>query len=372
MARRPLNLLWSTIQTNLRATWDSCPYSTMIPSIQPLIRGRTESRKFFVGRKGKLAPISTGRHSPDSGLRRGAWSRDEDVLLRRCIEKYGEGNWHLVPSRAGLNRCRKSCRLRWLNYLSPDIKRETFTPEEDDLIIRMHRILGNRWSLIAGRMLGRTANGVKNRWNSHLSKKIVDQRPPTEEPPVPSFVVVKPKAYRPTVKPPPWFKARQLQTAAREPAGNFTEEGLCISSHRFGREVEVGSLGGGLEAPHQTGVESSLPPQTLLDSDGKLQSPFRATAAPILAELEWLPEMLLPELDGKEFPLHAATVAPTQGKPEWLPEAFIDLDGKESSLKATTAPPHAEPGWEYLLSDLEFWSSIHNDGGGATSQPGVA
>ncbi|CAI9780819.1 unnamed protein product [Fraxinus pennsylvanica] len=107
------------------------------------------------------------------GLRKGAWTEEEDKLLRKCIEKYGEGKWHQVPINAGLNRCRKSCRLRWLNYLKPNIKRGDFTPDEDDLIIRLHKLLGNRWSLISGRLLRRTANDVKNHWNSRLQKKVL-------------------------------------------------------------------------------------------------------------------------------------------------------------------------------------------------------
>ncbi|RZC89286.1 hypothetical protein C5167_027813 [Papaver somniferum] len=78
------------------------------------------------------------------GLRKGAWAEEEDLLLRKCIIKYGEGKWRQVPIRAGLNRCRKSCRLRWLNYLQPNIKRGEFQPDEVDLIIRMHKLLGNR------------------------------------------------------------------------------------------------------------------------------------------------------------------------------------------------------------------------------------
>ncbi|XP_026382437.1 transcription factor MYB114-like [Papaver somniferum] len=105
------------------------------------------------------------------GVRKGAWSEEEDLLLRRCIEKYGEGKWRQVPLKAGLNRCRKSCRLRWCNYLKPNIKRGEFEADELDLIMRMHKLLGNRWSIIAGRLPGRTANDIKNLYNTRLKKK---------------------------------------------------------------------------------------------------------------------------------------------------------------------------------------------------------
>ncbi|KAL7605688.1 hypothetical protein Lser_V15G19801 [Lactuca serriola] len=100
-------------------------------------------------------------------LRKGAWSVEEDISLKNYIEKHGEGKWHLIPLKAGLNRCRKSCRLRWLNYLRPNIKRGDFAKDEVDLILRLHKLLGNRWALIAGRIPGRTANDVKNYWNTH-------------------------------------------------------------------------------------------------------------------------------------------------------------------------------------------------------------
>ncbi|XP_010513540.1 PREDICTED: transcription factor MYB114-like [Camelina sativa] len=106
------------------------------------------------------------------GLKKGAWTPEEDSLLRQCIDKYGEGKWHQVPLRAGLNRCRKSCRLRWVNYLNPNINRGEFTSDEIDLLLRLHKLLGNRWSLIAGRLPGRTANDVKNYWNTNLAKQL--------------------------------------------------------------------------------------------------------------------------------------------------------------------------------------------------------
>ncbi|RWR75023.1 transcription factor MYB114 isoform X2 [Cinnamomum micranthum f. kanehirae] len=110
------------------------------------------------------------------GVRKGAWTEEEDILLTKCIEKFGVGKWSRVPLMAGLRRCHKSCRLRWLNYLKPDIKRGEFKEDEVDLIIKLHKLLGNRWSLIAGRLPGRTANDVKNYWNSHLSKRISMQK----------------------------------------------------------------------------------------------------------------------------------------------------------------------------------------------------
>ncbi|KMZ58184.1 hypothetical protein ZOSMA_79G00250 [Zostera marina] len=84
----------------------------------------------------------------DISVRKGAWSCEEDVLLTRYIEKHGEGNWSHVPARAGLRRCRKSCRLRWLNYLRPNIKRGHFSADEVDMIIRLHNLLGNKYVII--------------------------------------------------------------------------------------------------------------------------------------------------------------------------------------------------------------------------------
>ncbi|XP_042487312.1 transcription factor MYB1-like [Macadamia integrifolia] len=102
------------------------------------------------------------------GVRKGAWTEEEDQLLRQCIEKYGEGMSRQVPLRAVIIRCRKSCRLRWLNHLSPNIKRGGFTQDEVDLLLRLHKLLGNRWSLISGRLPGRTANDIKNYWNTRF------------------------------------------------------------------------------------------------------------------------------------------------------------------------------------------------------------
>ncbi|KAL8467308.1 hypothetical protein ACS0TY_036143 [Phlomoides rotata] len=109
-----------------------------------------------------------------SHTNKGAWTREEDQILINHINRYGEGNWRSLPKAAGLARCGKSCRLRWINYLRPDLKRGSFTPEEDEIIIRLHTYLGNKWSLIAGRLPGRTDNEVKNYWNTHVKRKLIN------------------------------------------------------------------------------------------------------------------------------------------------------------------------------------------------------
>ncbi|XP_059649910.1 transcription factor WER-like [Cornus florida] len=106
------------------------------------------------------------------GYKKGLWSEEEDRILMEYVRVHGKGKWNSVAKMTGLKRGGKSCRLRWMNYLSPTVNRGDFSEQENDLIIRLHNLLGNRWSLIAGRVPGRTDNQVKNHWNTHLSKTL--------------------------------------------------------------------------------------------------------------------------------------------------------------------------------------------------------
>ncbi|CAL0315997.1 unnamed protein product [Lupinus luteus] len=106
------------------------------------------------------------------GVKKGAWTPEEDKALVDYINKHGHGSWRTLPKHAGLLRCGKSCRLRWINYLRPDIKRGPFTNEEETTIIQLHAMLGNRWAAIASHLPGRTDNEIKNYWNTRLKKRL--------------------------------------------------------------------------------------------------------------------------------------------------------------------------------------------------------
>ncbi|KAI3408033.1 uncharacterized protein J3R85_020510 [Psidium guajava] len=180
-----------------------------------------------------MAPKSEG--SAKKVMNKGAWTAEEDGRLSEYIEVHGAKRWKTIAAKSGLNRCGKSCRLRWLNYLRPNIKRGNISDEEEDLILRLHKLLGNRWSLIAGRIPGRTDNEIKNYWNSHLSKKI-NQKEKSLNKAVPI-----PREASPPMPPTPREAVRADEEGADGAVGNFLD--VDIDTDEFFDFTTEGSYG---------------------------------------------------------------------------------------------------------------------------------
>ncbi|VAH70387.1 unnamed protein product [Triticum turgidum subsp. durum] len=101
--------------------------------------------------KAKAAP-SPGKEEEavaPGGFRKGPWTEQEDMKLAWFVRLFGERRWDFLAKVSGLNRTGKSCRLRWVNYLHPDLKRGRMSPEEERLVVDLHARWGNRWSRIA-------------------------------------------------------------------------------------------------------------------------------------------------------------------------------------------------------------------------------
>ncbi|TKY52983.1 Myb-related protein MYBAS1 [Spatholobus suberectus] len=104
-------------------------------------------------------------------LRRGSWLQEEDEQLTSFVALLGERRWDSLAKLAGLRRSGKSCRLRWMNYLRPNLKHGPFSVEEEQLIVQLQQKLGNKWAKIAQKLPGRTDNEIKNYWRTHLRKR---------------------------------------------------------------------------------------------------------------------------------------------------------------------------------------------------------
>ncbi|CAN4088180.1 unnamed protein product [Withania somnifera] len=104
--------------------------------------------------------------------RRCNWTDDDSNTSTFVSTNHGIGNWATISKKSGYGRCRRSQKQRWSNRLKPDLKRYNFTPQEEELIIKLHATIGSRWSIIAQQLVGRTDNDVKNLWNTKLKKKL--------------------------------------------------------------------------------------------------------------------------------------------------------------------------------------------------------
>ncbi|MBA0582609.1 transcription factor MYB59 isoform X1 [Gossypium raimondii] len=108
--------------------------------------------------------------------RKGPWTEQEDAVLVNFVHLFGDRRWDFIAKVSGLNRTGKSCRLRWVNYLHPGLKREKMSLQEQRLVLELHAKWGNRWSRIARKLPGRTDNEIKNYWRTHMRKKAQEKK----------------------------------------------------------------------------------------------------------------------------------------------------------------------------------------------------
>lgn len=134
-----------------------------------IVQDRTKGNKqrWFVGLEGAERGLPRRRKMPNNavvaatdggspgsggGLKKGPWTAAEDAILMEYVKKHGEGNWNAVQKNSGLSRCGKSCRLRWANHLRPNLKKGSFSPDEERLILELHAKLGNKWARMAAQV----------------------------------------------------------------------------------------------------------------------------------------------------------------------------------------------------------------------------
>ncbi|RWR76816.1 transcription factor MYB59 [Cinnamomum micranthum f. kanehirae] len=173
--------------------------------------------------------------------RKGPWTEQEDLQLMHVVGHFGERRWDFIAKVSGLNRTGKSCRLRWVNYLHPGLKRERMTPQEEHLVIELHSKWGNRWSRIARKLPGRTDNEIKNYWRTHTRKKAQERKQAMSPPSSASSYSFSPPSSNCQFPSPNIPAAKVVDARQKVETGKFKmncDKGSCASLTTQGKEIQ--------------------------------------------------------------------------------------------------------------------------------------
>ncbi|RLN09088.1 myb-related protein Zm38-like [Panicum miliaceum] len=278
----------------------------------------------------------------EAGLKKGPWTPEEDQKLLAFIEQHGHGCWRSLPAKAGLRRCGKSCRLRWTNYLRPDIKRGKFTLQEEQTIIQLHALLGNRWSAIATHLPKRTDNEIKNYWNTHLKKRLAKMGidPVTHKPRADAGAAASGARYR---------AAAHLSHTAQWESARLEAEA------RLAREAKLRALASPPTAPGASGLES--PTSTLSFSESAL---FAGAAHDDAHGAGRAPAVLTPRSYGEAFGEQHRFGDDDAAAPGFLAGVLLDCAVAGAEQRFAAASADASVSEQQVEEDKGYWSSILN------------
>ncbi|KAK3154461.1 hypothetical protein QOZ80_2BG0190790 [Eleusine coracana subsp. coracana] len=286
----------------------------------------------------------------EAGLKKGPWTPEEDQKLLAFIEQHGHGCWRSLPAKAGLRRCGKSCRLRWTNYLRPDIKRGKFTLQEEQTIIQLHALLGNRWSAIATHLPKRTDNEIKNYWNTHLKKRLAKMG-------------IDPVTHKPRADAPAAPTAARYRAAAHLSHTAQWESARLEAEARLAREAKLRALASTTPqpAPQTHAAASGLESPTSTLSFSAESALFAGAAQPVHIHTQQQQQHSYVDAFGEHQHRFDEPAAQQDG---FLARVLLDCSvaGAEQGFAATSTdhPGAGEQGEDEEEEDKGYWNSILN------------